>query len=374
MSQPRFECIHPNRAREAARPSACGTSFAGPIMEGNKMRRSIALVALVGALLAGPVFSIAGTPDRVAAATLVVPFFEVGIDVAAHPQDTLLVIWNAYTSDRFVHYHVWDIDGAAVFGGNLDLAGLEGWNTSMRDLIALQPAGVKTALTQGAFYRGFVTFDVVTVATALSPRQASYPFGTDNALEGYVYYVRLPQGSANGLSMIPIEYVGGGVDGYLRDFYQLDGREEIDVDARACAEQLAAGSPCTGDANHAVYRIHNRVFGSAALGGSTRVVVFAWTWGNTGGPSVICGMSCDTSYDYKLYDDVGALVVDSTITLDHVVNVIDIVPSTPGFLSIWNVPSYGSDTQIYAFSFNAASPGFNPALSWDAIFESFIEP
>ncbi len=341
------------------------------------MRKSLALVALAGLLAASPILAIVGISDRVPAATLVVPFFEVGINVAVNVEDTLLVVWNtnSITSTR-VHYQVWDIDGVPVFNGNLTLAPGAGWNTSMRDLITPLSSGVKTALTVGSFYRGFVTFDVVTTTTSLPPSNASYPFGASNVLEGYIYYVRLLEGSANGLSMIPIESVPASTDSFLSGFYQSgDDREEIDSTARSCAAQLASGgsSSCAGDND--IYRLRLRVFGSVPLTGSTRYVIFTWTTGHTGGPSVLCaGGGCDTSYAYKLYDDAGTIVTEGLTSLPHVVNVFSLAPDTPGFLSIWNIPSFAIDTQIYGFVFNSAAPAGNPLLTWDAIFEAFINP
>jgi len=333
----------------------------------------MALTALLGA---GAAYGIAGTPDHVPAATLLVPFFEVGINSATHVENTLLVVHNVYNATVNVHYQVWDIDGVPVFNGNLVLTNLESWSTSLYDLIALQTAGVKAALTQGPFYRGFVTFDVVTAATALTPQDAAYPFGALNYLEGFIYYVRLQEGSANGIAMVPIENVGGTVDNLQRGFYQYaDDLEEIDVDARACAAQLAAGVLCEGDASGAVQRIHERTFGSVPLTGASRLVVFAWTVQETGGPSALCvTAACPTDYTYKRYDEAGDLLVDSTITLPHVVNVFNLADAVAGWASIWEIPSVYIDTQIYAYSFNSAAPAGDPYLTWDAIFEAFITP
>ncbi len=64
--------------------------------------------------------AIPGATDRVAAATLLVPFFETGINSTTHPQDTLLVVTNWLFADITFHYHFWDIDGNATgLNGNI---------------------------------------------------------------------------------------------------------------------------------------------------------------------------------------------------------------------------------------------------------------
>ena len=82
-----------------------------------------------------------------------------------------------------------------------------------------------------------------------------------------------------------------------------------------------------------------------------------------------------STYTYRRYSEVGALVTNTTVRLDHVVTVIDLNPSPTGSgtVSIWNVPNVDNDTQIYAFSFNQAKPS-GAALNWDAIFESVLVP
>ena len=131
---------------------------------------------------------IPGATDKVPAASLLVPFFEVGVDSSTHPQDTLLVLFESIDTSKF-HYHVWDIDGNPVaIYGNQDLLEAESWNASMRTLISSASTAVKTALTDstGNYYRGFVTIDVVTADTTLSPTETGYPLGTSNNLEGWI--------------------------------------------------------------------------------------------------------------------------------------------------------------------------------------------
>lgn len=343
--------------------------------------RLLALLPLV-LLAAAPAAAVPGIPDRVPAASLLVPFFETGINVATHPHDTLLAVTNTLDATTTFHYHVWDVDGnPTTLAGNITLGARDVWSVAMRDLIAGAAAGAKTQLTAAtSFYRGFVTIDAVTTVTAQHPLQVGYPFAATNALEGFIYYTRLAEGSANGLSMVPLEAVPGGVDSFLRDFYAGGGvREEIDADARLCLQELAegGGGGCTGNPDGVIDRIHLRHFGSTPLNGKSRLVLFTWNTFSTGsGPSELCGGSgaCPTEYAYKLYDEGGATLIDTTVRLDHVVNLIEVTEPQAGWAEILAVPSYNSDLQVYAFSFNSASPAANPDLTWDAIFEAFIVP
>ncbi|HEX5761054.1 MAG TPA: hypothetical protein VF121_17840 [Thermoanaerobaculia bacterium] len=337
------------------------------------------LVLLSLASAAVPAAAIPGATDRVPAASLLVPFLETGINSSTHPHDTLLVVTNWLDASLTIHWHVWDIDGNATgLSGNVSLLAFDSWTAALRDLITPASGAVKTQLSQGAFYRGFVTVDVVSAPTALNPLQGAYPFASLNALEGFIYYTRLSQGSANGLAMVPLEAVPGTVNSLLRDFYAGGGsREEIDSDARVCAQQLATGAACTGDADHRIHRIHLRHFGSAALSGRSKLVIFAWnTFSTGGGPSAKCEAAgtCPATYPYKRYDENGNVLIDTTVRLDHVVNVIDVAAANPGWVSIWDVPNFNTDTHVYAFSFNSANPAGDPNLTWDAVFEGYIVP
>jgi hypothetical protein len=335
--------------------------------------RAATLLAML--LTAGAAHAIAGATDHKPAASLLVPFFEVAIDPAVQSENTLLVVTNAYPAACTIHYHVWNVKGVPAFSGNVSLPSLGTVSFSLYDSIAAQSAGTKTLLTTGSFYRGFVTIDVVTSPTSLPPTAAAYPFSANNLLEGFIYYTRLAAGSANGLAMVPIEAVPTTIHGNLHGFYSgADFREEIDVDARACAD---GASPCE-DANHTVSRIHTRVFGSTAINGKTRIVVFTWSPGSgKAGPSDYCatpGSGCTTVYPFKLYDEAGNLLANTSIGLPNVVNVLTLTPPVAGFASIWDVPSINNNMQVFAFSFNSAFPTSDPKLSWDAIFEGTIVP
>ena len=280
--------------------------------------------------------------------------------------------------DARIHYHVWDIDGNAVaIYGNEDLADTESWNTSMRSLIGSASAAVKTALTDasGNYYRGFVTIDVVTADTTLSPTETGYPLGFDNRLEGWIYYVRIAEGSSNSMAMIPIEEVGTLLNGYLHGFYsRLYGREEIDVDARACAAALATGGSCTDD--DTLHSIRSRVFlDDGSLNASTRIIIFYWAPSLTEGVSVYCDThSCDSTYTYNRYNESGTRVQqDTAFRLDNVVNVIDVSGTENGFVSIRNIAAPG-DFQLYAFSITNVQPTSGASANWDAILESYINP
>ena len=347
--------------------------------------RALCSLLLAVTVLAAPALAVPGATDRIPGATLLVPFFETGIDSGTHPHDTLLVVTSWFAGDITFHYHVWDVDGNATgLNGNITLDGRDTWDVAMRDLIAAAAPAVRTQLTEGAFYRGFVTIDVVTAATALHPGEAGYPFGTANGLEGFIYYTRLSQGSANGLSMVPLENVPPTTDELMRGFYTGgDNREEIDSTARFCAQQVSTDPNGTTACSNAsddddIDRIDMRVFRVAALSGSTRAVVFTWNPGQIGGPSVFCDADpCPSLYTFQEYDQEGNVLQNTGIRLDHVVNVIEdsqLVGTVAGWISILNVPNVGIDTQVYAFSFNSANPAGNPNLTWDAIFEAFILP
>lgn len=320
---------------------------------------------------------IPGATDQVTAATLLVPFFEVGVDVTTHPHDTLLVLWATGGGAR-IHYHVWDIDGNAVeLYGNYNLLDTESFNASVRDIIAGASTAVKTALTDGNYYRGFITIDVVTADTTLSPIEAGYPIGTDNRIEGWIYYVRILEGSSNGMAMVPIEEVGTGTSIYLHGFYKgSGGREEIDVNARACAAALATGGTCADEG--AMTSLRSRVYlDSTSFNASTRIIIFYWKPGTTEGVSMWCDGAggCDPTYTYNRYDETGTRVEQNTsFRLDNVVNIIDVTGTQNGFVSIRGIAGENADWQAYAFSITNAQPTSGPSANWDALLESYINP
>jgi hypothetical protein len=323
-----------------------------------------------------------GVHDQVPAASLIVPFFEVGIDPVANPQNTNFTVYSSKTVT--LHWEVWNIDGHGTSNlrGNVQLGIGQTWSANMASIIASEAnADERNLLTTGNFYRGFVTIDIVTEETNLTPFDGDYPFDTKNAIQGSIYYLRLSEGSANGLPMVALEYTAdpSDVSAFLEGFYQVgDGREEIDLGARLCSAALTQGQTCSSPTD-GISAIRARVFRSEPLSGNTRVIVFAWTTSSPagGGPSVVCTASglCDSTYSFQQRREDGSIVQSGTnLTLPHVVNVIGTTGSNPGVFNIFNVSNPDNSMQVYAFSFNSASPNGNPNINWDAIFEATIEP
>ena len=333
------------------------------------------LFPLVNTTFAG----IPGATDKVRAASLIVPFFEAGVDPATNPQDTILVVTSTSAATRIIHYHVWNIDGeASLLNANITLDPRETWSATLGNLIASASASTKTLLTDGTsgFYRGFVTIDIVTAATDLDPTETGYPFSNVNLIEGYIYYARILQGSATGLDMIPIEYVGSSVNSKLRDFYQSnDGREEIDSDARKCAETLVDGGTCPND--DFINDIDSRVYLAPSFNAASRIIIFTWDPGSTEGPSVFCdgSTSCDSTYTYTRRDEDGVARETKQIRLDHAVNVMAVSGTRNGWVRIEDIPSAlgANGFQVFAFSFNSATSA-SISTNYDAIFPSYIIP
>jgi hypothetical protein len=349
------------------------------------MKKTVHVMAFLFCfLVSGVAFAgIPGTPDITPAATLILPFFEVGIDAAANPNDTFAIVYSrSGSSDRF-HYHVWDKNGNATdLYGNVTLTGNETWASSMRGLINGSTATVKAALDDGGtYYRGFVTIDLVSTDTTKNPTESGFLFETgpgNNSLEGFIYFVRLAEGSSNSMPMIPVNWVTSTEDTYLAGMYQsplIDGREKFDATGRACAERLASGiaGPCTQDT--VIGRVDSRVYLDATYNAKTRIILFLWNPDVVGGPSVYCDThTCDSEYDYKQYDPDGNLVTDTTIRLPNVVNVIDVSGTSNGLVSIQNIADAPHQYMVYGFSITNASPTSGASANWDAILPSYIEP
>jgi len=332
-----------------------------------------------------PADGIPGATDKTLAATLIVPFFEVGINSATEPIDTLLVVTNVKTSQQKFHYHVWDVHGNAMdLYADVDVDGSATWATSMRALIGAATSAVKDGLTAGDFYRGFVTIDVVTTETTKNPTESGYPFATgssSNCLQGFTYYVRLSEGSSNSMDMLPINWVGSTVDSRLVGLYgsaSSDDLERIDVNARKCSAVLASDAGSCSDVD-TISQVDSRVFLNPDLNATTRIILFAWDPDVLGGPSTYCDThSCDSTFPYLQFDEAGSTVIDDTIRLDEVVNVISVGGTTPtninGWVSIRDIPDPDTNRQVYAFSITNAKPSSGASANWDAILESFIVP
>ncbi len=323
-----------------------------------------------------------GVLDRVAGSSVLLPFFEVGIDSTLLPHDTSPVIYNRSPDDVIVHWEVYDIDGNAIFWDSRTIASGATWAFSMRSLIAANPLAPDLAnLVQGDFYRGFMTIDVVTAPTILSPFNPNYPFALNDAIIGYAYYTRLAQGSANGLTLPTLEGTPPNAPiGSLGGFYgSNDSREAIDIPARTCAQALTQGALCFSPIG-GFATIRTRIFQSNAINGSTRLVIFTWDTSrpSQGGPSAICNQlgTCSEDYVFNRRKENGTLADIGVIRLDHVVNVIEITEGdvAPGEHIISRVQDPGTSLQLFGFSFNSASPAGNPNINWDAIFEAHVTP
>ncbi|MCG6877967.1 MAG: hypothetical protein LJE96_02245 [Deltaproteobacteria bacterium] len=364
----------------------------------NTLLAFLLIFAVAGTAIAG----IPGATDKVPAASLIVPFFEVGINSGEYPIDTLLTVNNIVNlvapmddppdDSHRIHYHVWDNYGNALeLYGNEVLESAETWSVSMRALIESASSAVKSALTDGNFYRGFVTIDVVTADTTQNPTESGYPFasiGGSDILEGFIYYVRLAQGSSNSMDMIPLNLVTPGVDSALYDFYGSgsgDGRERIDSTARLCTEELIyySAAPLSATAPIGptcwplteIWQVDSRVFLNPALNAETRIILFLWDPKYLGGPSIYCDTrACPSLYGYQQFNESGSMLVDSTIRLDKVVNVINVSGSSNGWVSIQRIADPESGRQVFGFSFTKASPPSGASATWDAILESFITP
>jgi hypothetical protein len=322
-------------------------------------------ICLSMALYLGNAEALIGVPDVTQAATLIVPLMEKGIS-SGH--NTLTVVHSVCTGTLSYHYQVWDIDGNATpIKGTISTSGAD-WVSDFGTLLAGASPATLTQLTDGAFYRGFMTIDRVSGSTDLLPTQGGYPFNPGNCLTGWVYYVRLLEGAANGIPMVHIE---GGVDtslglGLATGFYQAgDDREEIDADGRHYGYTSSNGLPSATDPNDTLDYIISRVYLQG--NGESRIVVWAWspaTEGPTVAPSDVGG-----PFGYWHFNESGTQIADTTVTLPHIVNVINVPSDTNGTIWITDLPPH---FDVYAFSFNSANNVANPALTWEAMFESTI--
>ncbi len=332
-----------------------------------------------------------GIPDKVPAATLLVPFFEVGVDVAQNPHDTLPIVFNGSSSSVTVHWEVWNIDGEGTDGlfGNEVIPAEGSWSGSLRNLINLQATtSDRDRLRDGPdFYRGFMTIDVVSRSTISGPKFGDYPFAFDNVLNGMIYYARFLDGSSNALSMVPIEAVIQ--DDTIPNFDFFEGfygdgigfREEIDSNARTCANL----SQIFGNCNFLLFdndldSIHARVARRDVDETDTRLIVFSWSndAANPGGPSTVCAnLGCAQFFSFRRTRQDGSAAISSAVRLDHVVNIIrppEIFDDPFGDFRILNISDLAGSIQFYAFVMQSAKPPAFPSFNWDAIYEATIDP
>lgn len=318
-------------------------------------------LCLFNLLACGTAAAVYGIPDQVPSATLVVPLMEKGIS-SSHATNTVVVNFCAPLT---IHYEVWDINGnlTNIFG-NVTVTG--SWVSDFGSLLGSATPAQRAQLTDGSFYRGFMTIDVVTIPTDATPLDPFYPFSSANCLTGFTYYVRLLEGSANGIPMVHIEGIVSDLSANVRGFYQSgDNREEIDNHARFYATRTTAGKSVIDD-DASLDFIINRVFLSG--NGESRIVIWAWgapDWGNNVSPGAAAG----GFFPYQHYNEAGTLVLNTSVSLPHIVNIINVPGDQNGDVWILNLPE---DFNVYAFTFNTAFYSLNPALTWDVMFESTI--
>lgn len=343
----------------------------------NKFPLEVAMLKrmLVGMLMAccltilpyGKAEAVLGIPDNVPAATVVIPLLEASITGAPNTLWGITNVCSLPTDTVTLHWQIWDVRGTPVsLSGNIVLDPQKAFVSDFKTI--LTGSSATGQLTDGDFYRGFLTADVVTTGTNQLPTELGYPFASRNCLKGTVYYVRLSEGAANGIPAVHIEGgLSGGLDGLVRGFYRGDDdREEIDNHARVYAEQKTRDLPFVGDSNPFLDNIISRVFLTPALHGKSRIVVWAWgvpdhgsqTPGNVGGPFL-------TTYR----DEKGVTVSTTFQELKRVVNVIEWPGTQNGEVWIEKLPE---NFNVYAFSFNAAEG--SAALTWEVMFESQIIP
>lgn len=330
------------------------------------MRKTLIFILVTLVIIFSAIKSdaVLGIPDRIVAATLLVPGFSVSVNPAIDSLNTLPVVTNTSGSSIIVHYEVWDVLGRSTnIFGNFTLGPRETRPMSIRALIESAPFSERERLRDDDYWFGFMTFDVVTSPTDLRPIDSGYPFSNNEVLEGWIYYVRLLQGSSNGISMVPIEVAPPGTPPVLRGFYTFgDNREAIDLDARYSAERLTRGSSAGIDPDGVIDRITFRVYRDPINNGETIIVLFTRKPDTIGGPGWV---------PYRIYNEAGTLISSGPIDLNKVVNILEVLGISNGWVSILNIPY---DWHVYGFSINSASPGFNPALTWDAIFEAYVLP
>ncbi|MEW6585926.1 MAG: hypothetical protein AB1442_09995 [Nitrospirota bacterium] len=307
-----------------------------------------------------------GIPDQVQSATLIVPLMEKGISTV---HNTLTVVEDLCSGSHTVHWEIWNIDGTPVnLYGNVTFNG--SWVSDFGSILASASPAQLALLTDGGFYRGFMTIDLVTASTNLLPTDVGYPFSPVNCLSGLTYYVRLLEGAANGIPMIHIE--GGldaGIHSNAKGFYQMgDDREEIDNHSRYYAYLTTNGLAVVDDPDNTLNYIISRVY-LTPPNGISRIVVWAWApaqLGTTATPGSVGG-----PFAYQHFDEAGSLVLNTNVNLNHIVNIINVSGTANGWVWITNIPE---NFDVYAFSFNSATYTENPALTWEAMFESTILP
>ena len=330
---------------------------------------SILFICILIALPMSKADAITGTPDKVPAATLIVPLME--SSAVGGPENTLIVVdYSCGFFSPTIHWELWDIDGNLTgIQGNVALGPFEDWVIDMAAIVAAATPSQAVQLLDGDFYRGFLTIDAVSASTTLSPTDDSYPILNYNCFTGDVYYVRLTEGAANGINMIHVEAASTSANVYQTGFYRsTDQREAFDADARYYSSRQTHGLATGADPNDLLDYTRSRVFLDPSLNGHSRIVL--WTW-----CPVWCGSTTNISpsadsggsFGYLRTDESGAVVENTTIDLNHVVNIIDVSGTENGTVIIQDIPQ---GFNIYGFVSNAAEGSAQE--TWEAMFETLI--
>lgn len=328
---------------------------------------SVLFICILIALPMAKADAVLGTPDKVPSATLIVPLMEKSI---SGPENTLIVAdYLCANPSQVIHWELWDIDGNLTgLQGNVTIGQWEDWSSDMGSIVGTASPAQLTQLTDGDFYRGFLTIDLVTASTTETPGSASYPLQDTNCLTGYVYYVRLTEGAANGINMIHIETANSSADDFLEGLYRGDdNREEIDADARYFSLRMLNAQITGQDSNDKIDFTWSRVFLNPGNSGKSRIVL--WTWCTTSCPGTNVSPSADSGgpFPYWLTNESGVQVQSTTIMLDHVVNIIDVTGTQNGTVWINDIPD---GFHIYGFVSNAAEGSAQE--TWEAMFETTI--
>jgi len=115
---------------------------------------------------------------------------------------------------------------------------------------------------------------------------------------------------------------------------------------------------------------YSRVFLNPSSNGHRRVVLWTWcpVWcGDTTNTSPSAYIGAGGSFGYLRTDESGAVVENTTIDLNHVVNIIDVSGTENGTVIIKDIPE---GFNIYGFVSNAAEGSAQE--TWEAMFETII--
>jgi hypothetical protein len=391
----------------------------------NRVRKGF--VALAAALLllgaGGNAQAVIGIPDDVPASTLLYPFFRVDPTPTDNDRlDTLLVMTNTANFATLVHVTIWTVTSAHVIDFTVQLTAGDVFSCSLLDYL-INPSNVSgpcggvpqpplnvvlDQLQQNGELNGYVTVDVVDVATILFPGQLAYsPRLLDhNILIGHMYVVNLPAGSAAGFNAVSIESDHGDFDsnGFTNDaghpansfigtlqegfYYQqcialngvgsctdYDDRERIDGVSGEIAQTFEDSAFFgTLAADDSPLILLTRYFSASALNGRTQI----WLWKdrNTGVATTIGVFDEEENFlslTLRLDNEVNFLLAEEVALRDAPGGWFTIVYtcSAFGYCSYNGDPLGTNDAvtpvQAVAYSLQFANSQ-DATLRWDAIF------